>query len=167
MTRRRRRDAFAEREPARVIRLIFKPVKWALSCTKSVRERSSQTLWIHPSFASHSPDVVHLPQHRERGIGEWVHVRVATGRPGRKRRSQRNPPCWVTTCTICRVSYCRPGTSGREGTDHHVVAIWIPKGELHRCCVGIQVRLLLEPGYQRALGNASSKSSTRKNSSRP
>ena len=42
------------------------------------------------------------------------------------------------------------GTSGREGTDRYVVAIRIPKSELHRCGARVPVRLLLEPGYQRA-----------------
>src|SRR5262245_56261616 len=39
--------------------------------------------------------------------------------------------------------------SGRKGTDHHVVTIWIPKGELHRCRVRVSVRLFLEPSYMR------------------
>src|SRR5262245_487231 len=38
-------------ETARVIRIIFSPVKWALFCTRSVWGRPSQTLWIRHSFA--------------------------------------------------------------------------------------------------------------------
>src|SRR5262245_24963703 len=37
----------------RVIRRIFKPRGIGTFCTESVWERSSQTLWIHPSFAPH------------------------------------------------------------------------------------------------------------------
>ena len=58
---------------------------------------------------------------------------------------------WVEGCAHdTRVSRRRSDTSGREGADHHIVAIRISKGELHRCCIRVPVRLLLELGYQRA-----------------
>jgi hypothetical protein len=41
-------------ETPRVIRIIFKPVESALFALKVSGTGSSQTLWIHPSFASHS-----------------------------------------------------------------------------------------------------------------
>jgi hypothetical protein len=42
--------ASAGNETARVIWIIFSPVKWAIFALKSVRDGSSQTLWVHPSF---------------------------------------------------------------------------------------------------------------------
>jgi hypothetical protein len=41
-------------ETPRVIRLIFRSRQMGTSCTESVREPRSQTLWIHPSFMPHS-----------------------------------------------------------------------------------------------------------------